>query len=153
MNLERRTILHPSERDFLARARVGHLATVNRGGTPSVVPVCFVMLEGQVYSAIDEKPKSVPPTELRRVRDLLASPRVALVVDEYDEDWARLAFVQLRGQADLIWPDHPDHDRAVGALRQKYPQYRTMNLAARPIIRIEVELTRSWAARSDRFTD
>ncbi|HWC29063.1 MAG TPA: F420-dependent protein, partial [Dehalococcoidia bacterium] len=55
------------------------------------------------------------------------NPNVQLLVDRYDEDWNRLAFVQLRGRAELLAPG-AEHAEALGALRAKYPQYASMSL-------------------------
>lgn len=130
---------------FVDGARVARLATVDEAGRPHVVPVCFAHVEGCVYVALDEKPKRTPPLRLRRVRNIRANPRVQLLVDHYDEDWSRLAFVQVRGHASLLEPG-AEHSRALAALRQKYTQYQSMALEARPVIKIEVDKIVSWSA-------
>jgi PPOX class probable F420-dependent enzyme len=119
--------LTPGLEAFVRDARVARLATVDQQGRPHVVPVCFVYTDGLVYSVLDAKPKRVPATSLRRVRNLLVNPDVQLLVDRYDEDWNRLAFVQLRGRAELLAPG-AEHAEALGALRAKYPQYASMSL-------------------------
>jgi PPOX class probable F420-dependent enzyme len=133
-------------RRFVAEARVGRLATVSGDGAPHVVPVCFALDGDDVYVALDEKPKRVAPERLRRVRNILANPRVQLLVDLYDEDWSRLAFVQADGRGELLQPDPARHARAIALLRAKYSQYREMALEARPVIAIAVERWRSWSA-------
>jgi len=133
-------------RRFVAEARVGRLATVSADGAPHIVPVCFALDGDDVYVALDEKPKRVAPERLRRVRNIVANPRVQLLVDLYDEDWSRLAFVQADGRAELLQPDAARHARAIALLRAKYPQYREMALEARPVIAIAVERWRSWSA-------
>jgi PPOX class probable F420-dependent enzyme len=134
----------------IARARVGYLATSD-GSTPSVVPVCFVLIGETLYQAIDGKPKAVDPGRLRRVRNVRANPRAALLIDHYVEDWRRLWYVLLRGKARVI--DHgPEQRRAVTALRKKYPQYRTI-LPLAPdalVIAIDVGRLRHWQASSAR---
>ncbi len=87
-------------RAFIQRASVGRLATVDAGGAPHVIPICFVLLDGRVYSVIDEKPKRT--TRLQRLRNLEANPRVALVIDRYSDDWSQLAWVMMRGLAEII---------------------------------------------------
>lgn len=130
-------------RDFVAAARVGHLATVDGRGRPHVVPFCFV-LEGDIaYSVLDEKPKTVPVEELRRVKNILARPDVQFVVDVYDEDWSCLAFVQLRGRARLLTTGE-EHSRALSVLRDKYPQYVAMKLEVRPVIAIDLAGYVAW---------
>ena len=130
-------------RHFVAGARVARLATASADGAPHVVPVCFVLAAGLVYIALDEKPKRVAPRRLRRVRNIAANPRVQLLVDRYDEDWSRLAFVQLSGSAALM-EGGAEHSDALALLRAKYPQYREMALEKRPVIRVVVEGVASW---------
>ena len=132
--------------DYLATHRVGHLATVTAAGHPSVVPICYVVDRQAIYSALDEKPKQVAPEALQRVRNLRAHPDVALIVDDYAEDWAQLAYLLVHGRADLLQPGAPDHSAAVALLRAKYPQYQTMTIEAQPIIRIRPTRSTFWAA-------
>src|ERR1700730_15783449 len=132
------------------RARVGHLATSD-GSTPSVVPVCFILVGETLYQAIDGKPKSVDPGRLRRVRNVRANPRAALLIDHYVEDWRRLWYVLLRGKARII--DHgAEHRRAHAALTKKYPQHRrTVPLAPDAlVIAIDVQRLQLWRASSTR---
>jgi nitroimidazol reductase NimA-like FMN-containing flavoprotein (pyridoxamine 5'-phosphate oxidase superfamily) len=44
-------------RRLVLPAPVGRLATVRSNGHPHVVPVCFVITDDVVYSAVDDKPK------------------------------------------------------------------------------------------------
>ncbi len=128
----------------ITRARVAHFATSD-GKTPSVVPVCFVLLGETLYHAIDGKPKSVNPGQLRRVKNVRANPRAALLIDEYLEDWRRLWYVLLRGKARIV-DRGPEQERAILALRKKYPQYRTtVPLAADAlVIAIDVRRLQHW---------
>src|SRR5438105_1412566 len=102
----------------IARARVGHLATSD-GLTPSVVPVCFVLLGETLYQALDGKPKSAAPAQLRRVKNVRANPRAALLIDHYVEDWRRLWYVLLRGRPRVLkrWAEQR---RPMTALTRKY---------------------------------
>ena len=132
---------------FLRDRRIGHLATASASGQPSVVPVCYAVLEldGEpvVAIALDEKPKG-DPRALRRVRNIMERPEVALVVDDYDEDWRKLAWVHARGSATLLEAGDPRHAEAIAALRGKYAQYAAMRLEERPVILIRDLATRSW---------
>jgi PPOX class probable F420-dependent enzyme len=132
----------------ITRARVGHFATSD-GKTPSVVPVCFVLLGETLYQAIDGKPKSVNPGQLRRVKNVRANPRAALLIDEYLEDWRKLWYVLLRGKARIV-DRGPEQERAIAALRKKYPQYRTtVPLAADAlVIAIDVRRLQHWRSSS-----
>ena len=135
--------LSPDNEAFVREARVGRFATVDEEGRPHVVPVCFVYKTGRVYSLLDAKPKRVPPYQLRRVRNLLACPEVQLLIDRYEEDWSRLAYVQLRGVASLLESGR-EHAEALVLLRMKYAQYDDAALDAQPIIKIAVRAAIVW---------
>jgi coenzyme F420-0:L-glutamate ligase / coenzyme F420-1:gamma-L-glutamate ligase len=143
-------ILTPAQRDFLASARSAVLATIAPDGRPRLVPICLVLDERSplVYSELDEKPKEVAdPRRLARVRDVIRDPRVTLLADRWDEDWAGLAWLRCHGTAGLLEPvgeGAAEHRNAVAALRSKYPQYRTHDLAGRPMIRVNLEAATSW---------
>jgi len=134
-------MLSPREATFVERQRVAHLATADAEGRPHAVPVCFVYLGGRFYIPIDEKPKRTQ--RLRRLRNIEENPRAALVFDHYEEDWERLAYILVRGTASILG-ESQEHERAVAALRQKYPQYRSMELERRPLVRIEPEQAVGW---------
>ena len=143
-------ILTTPQRTFLATARRGVLATIAPDGRPRTVPICFV-LEGPepvLWTPIDDKPKrDDDPLALARVRDIEADPRVTVLVDRWDEDWARLAWLRATGTAALVLPGTPGHTPAIiAALRGKYPQYATHNLETRPLVRIELQRVTSWGA-------
>ena len=128
---------------LLAQAPVGHLATAAASGAPHVIPLCFTpSLEssgGQViYSALDQKPKRTALTRLRRVRNILENPQVALVVDHYEADWNRLWYLLITGRAELLL-EGDERDDAIGLLRQKYPQYREMDIDGNPVIKITLQ--------------
>lgn len=141
---------------FLVRQRVARLATADAAGTPHAVPVCFACSRDAIYIALDEKPKHVPPARLKRVRNIIENPSVALVADRYAEDWSLLAFVLVRGRADLLEPGAGEHAAAVRLLRGKYHQYETMPIEENPVISIRPERVASWgpleAPRNDEPT-
>ena len=138
---------HPAAA-FVAAQRLGHLATADASGQPHVIPVCFAVLHGTVYSALDAKPKRRPARTLRRVRNIAAQPRAAFLVDTYDEDWSRLGYVLVTGAARLVEPGAPEHEPALAALRLKYTQYRAMPLEAQPVIAVDPEHVSAWGAAS-----
>ncbi len=140
------TALDPEQIAFLVRQRVARLATASGAGEPHVVPVCFAYTPGGIYVALDEKPKDVPPARLKRVRNILENPDVALVADRYAEDWSLLAFVMVRGRAELLEGGAEEHAAAVRLLRGKYHQYERMRLEENPVIAIRSEGAASWGA-------
>lgn len=138
---------------FLVRSRVARLATADGAGEPHAIPVCFACPPGleSLYIALDEKPKKGSPTGLKRVRNILENPRVAFIVDRYDEDWSLLAYVLLRGRAELVEPEDEagEHDAAVRLLRGKYSQYERMRIEDNPVIAIRPERAASWGALNE----
>ena len=140
----KRATLTPSEAAFVEEQRVGRLATVSAAGNPHLVPVCYAFDGAAFYTPLDEKLKQVPDAELRRVRNIEENPRVALLVDRYEDDWSQLGYVLVRGTARLLRPENPTHEKALALLRERYPQYRSMNLKARALIAITPERVTSW---------
>jgi PPOX class probable F420-dependent enzyme len=128
-------------RDLLARAQVAHLAFLDEDDRPRVLPVTFALAGDAVWSAIDSKPKRT--AEPARVRRLRRRPEAALCVDAYDEDWSRLAWVQLLGRVDVL--EAADAAPGLDALIAKYPQYREQPPPG-PMLRLEVERALSWHA-------
>jgi PPOX class probable F420-dependent enzyme len=130
----------------LEEARVARLATLHAKRGPHIVPVCFTYDGKCFYTAIDQKPKRVAPERLARSRNIRAVPRVALLIDKYDEDWTQLWYILIRGNAKLIPKSaHKERAWAIRKLRAKYPQYAGRMLADdAPIIRITPERATSW---------
>ena len=136
-------MLSPREVVFVRAQRVARMATADAHGRPFAVPICFVYLKGCLYTPIDEKPKG--GRRLRRLRNIEANPQVAIVLDRYEDDWDRLAWVLIRGRASLVM-DRGEKAQAAAALRRKYEQYRSMALEQLPLIRVNPEQTASWGA-------
>jgi PPOX class probable F420-dependent enzyme len=145
-----------STRAFITDHRVARLATADREGRPAVVPICYVFDGASIYSPIDEKPKAVAASRLKRVRNVEANPHVSLIIDDYSEDWSELQWVLITGLAEIILPQlsADEHASAVALLRNKYPQYHSMAIDERMIIRITPTRIKRWGARSKgRITD
>src|SRR5262245_14435807 len=77
---------------FLADERRAHLATINPDGTPHVVPLSYVVLDGRVTFWTD--PQS------RKVANLRRDPRLTCLV-EAGLELAEFRAVQLAGRAEL----------------------------------------------------
>jgi PPOX class probable F420-dependent enzyme len=144
-------VLDPPELAFLIAARRAILATIDPEGRPRLVPVCFIVEAVaderlRLLTPLDDKPKSTDDKRtLARVRDIAARPAVSLLVERWDEDWTRLAWLRLYGEAALLEPGDVPGD-AVARLRSKYPQYATHDLESGPMIAIDVERATSWGA-------
>ena len=126
-------------RELLASERVARLAYVDEDDRPRVLPVTFAVANGAVWSAIDEKPKRSP--EPARLRYLRRRPEAALLVDVYDDDWSRLAWVQLLGRVEILPVDSAPE--AMEALARKYAQYAERTPPG-PLLRLSVERSRQW---------
>lgn len=139
-----RPAISKSVRKRLQSAHVARLATVDPEGRPHLVPICFAFDRLAFYTPLDRKSKRRPFDELRRVRNIKANPNVALLVDEYREDWRRLWYILVRGRARLLRSGA--HWRtAHRLLKRKYPQYRTGLLPANaPVIRIFPKRIVAW---------
>lgn len=130
-------------RAFVSEGRVGRLATASAEAAPHVIPVCYVLIGDVIYSVIDEKPKS--GRRLLRLRNIDQTSQAALVVDHYDDDWTHLAWVLLRGPARVI----PATPPALAALREKYPQYRSMSLDTAEMIELTITTWTAWRFSPD----
>ena len=155
-----RSTLTDAERAFLEPSRTAILATQGTDGRPRLVPICFTVAPDPdprgrlvLHSPIDEKPKAADdPHQLQRVQDLLILPEVTLLVDRWDEDWTKLAWLRLYGRGELLEPEPreaEEHAAAIARLRAKYLQYATHKLEGRPIIRLTIDRVRSWGAIED----
>lgn len=121
---------------LLERERVCRVATVGEDGTPHVVPVCHVVIEGKLYFGA--------ASDSQKVRNLATAPRVAVLVDIYSEDWDRLAGVVVQGTARLIRRG-PQFRSVRAHLYRKYPQYAT-DAALEEGSSVVVEVTPTRAA-------
>lgn len=126
-------------RTRFASAQVARLATVTPGGRPHVVPVTFALDGDTIYTAIDAKPKRGTP--LRRLANIAANPHVALLVDEYDDDWGRLWWVRADGLASV----EPTGPKVVSLLRDRYAQYREVEITG-PVIIVRIDRWVGWSA-------
>ena len=131
--------------ELLTLARVGHLATADENARPHVIPVCFSTDGRYIYSVLDQKPKRTALTRLRWVKNILANPQATLLVDHYEEDWGKLWYIMVSGQADLVM-EGQEQTNAISLLREKYGQYREMDIALNPVIKITPENIVSWGA-------
>ncbi len=131
---------------------VARLATAGPDGRPHLVPFTFALETGdsgagdgpgdRIYSAIDAKPKS--RTDLARLRNIRANPRVCVLADHYEDDWDRLWWVRGDGHATIL-DDPAAMAPALGLLAGRYRQYREQPPGG-PVISIRVDRWTGWAA-------
>ena len=135
-------------RERLAGARVARLATAAADGRPHVVPCTFAVLgEDTIVSAVDHKPKRT--TALRRLANIAANPRVAVLADHYEDDWDALWWARADGVARVLEPGAEPGLRAeaVRALAARYAPYRERPPAGALVV-VAVERWSGWSARS-----
>ncbi len=129
-------------RRLLGSARVARLATSTAEGRPHIVPVTFAVNGDWLYSVVDAKPKTT--RDLRRLANIRADGRVAVLADHYDEDWDSLWWVRADGDA-VILDDPAQLAGPVSLLASRYPQYREQPPPG-PVIAIAVHRWTGWAA-------
>jgi PPOX class probable F420-dependent enzyme len=129
--------------EALVTARVARLGTVDAAGAVRLVPVCFAVADGWVVSAVDHKSKRTG--QLRRLDDIAASGTATVLVDHYEEDWAQLWWVRIRGRAVVHRPGDTDSAPALDALLAKYAQYRERQPAG-AVWRVAMDEVRWWRA-------
>jgi PPOX class probable F420-dependent enzyme len=139
-----RTILTDFEIAFVQMQRVGRMATADVEGHPHIVPVCYAFDGARFYIPLDEKPKRVAESRLRRVRNIEARHEASLLIDQYDDDWSHLGYILVHGHAELLQPQASLHTQALVLLRERYIQYLTMELEKHSVIAITPDSVTSW---------
>ncbi len=129
-------------RHRIKTAMVARLATVGPDGRPHIVPITFAPADGSLYFAVDQKPKRT--TNLQRLRNIAANPRVSVLVDHYEDDWSSLWWVRVDGTARIV-EEGPEFDEAIALLTARYEQYRSSRPAG-PVVEIKVERMTGWSA-------
>jgi PPOX class probable F420-dependent enzyme len=144
-----------------AAARVARLATANANGRPHIVPMVFALAPGSdtgeadademrcgdtVYSAVDAKPKR--STSLRRLANIVANPRVAVLADHYEDDWHALWWVRADGTGRILDAQQPEGRDAIARLMARYPQYREQPPRG-PVLAIDIARWSGWSAAGD----
>jgi PPOX class probable F420-dependent enzyme len=128
---------------LIETARSAHLGLLDDDGRPRVLPITFALVDGAVWTAVDDKPKERPPEKIARVRWLRARPASAITVDHYDDDWTQLAWVQLIGDTTVM--DRAGNDRVLEALASRYDEYRR-HLPPGPLLRLVPSRALCWRA-------
>jgi PPOX class probable F420-dependent enzyme len=131
-------------RERFAAARVARLATADSQGQPHLVPVVFAVERDTVYVAVDHKPKRT--TALRRLANVRANPRVALLVDHYDdEDWTALWWVRADGTGQVVEASDTQAHHGVELLGRRYAQHLA-HPPTGPVLVVDVARWSGWAA-------
>jgi PPOX class probable F420-dependent enzyme len=133
---------------FIDGHRVARLATADRMGVPHVVPICYARRDDVLYFVVDDKPKRRGPRTLKRLANIEQNPRVAVLIDDYSEDWSQLAYLLLQLDATPVQAE-AEYATALSSLRERYPPYRAMPLrfATHPMVRMHIIGWHHWRAR------
>lgn len=133
--------LKKSEEKFLKHARVIRVATVGPGSMPHAVPVCPLLERGVIYFGTDKN--------TRKIKNLKGNPRIALVLDEYSEDWSYIRGVLVQGRAEVI-ESAAEFRRIRNLLYEKFQQYKKeaqLDQKDSVIVRVTPEKTVSWGLK------
>ena len=123
-------------RNIINKARVARLATADSECKPYLVPVVFVFDNDNdcYFIPVDEKTKQFKPENLKRIRNLQENPNIALLIDEYNEDWTKLYFIMVQGKGSILGGKKLDQnemlllEKAHKLLSRKYPQYQKVGV-------------------------
>lgn len=139
-------IIPPGVEEFIERARVARLATIDSEFKPHLVPVVFVFDGNHFFIPVDEKRKTSKPEKLKRIRNIQDNPNVTLLIDEYSEDWTKLAFVMIQGKASVATKEEGNIQvrEAYKKLMTKYLQYQKVGVGEMCII-ITPKKVASWS--------
>jgi len=125
-------LIDPPLKEYIEKARVARLATVDTEAFPHLVPVVFAFDTKNFFIPIDEKKKSVKPDRLKRLRNIENNPNVALLLDQYTEDWSQLNFVVIQGMAFILRKETSGDPFLFQNINKiltiKYPQYQKIGV-------------------------
>jgi PPOX class probable F420-dependent enzyme len=129
-------------RELVEAEPVARLGLLDDQGHPRVLPITFVAFQDAVWSAIDQKPKrsGAPPA---RIGFLRRRPQSTVTIDHYEDDWNRLAWVQLLGRTEVL--DVAGHEPALAALCARYLPYRAQPPGG-PLLRMVPDRALMWRA-------
>jgi PPOX class probable F420-dependent enzyme len=120
---------------IIDKARVARLATVDTECKPHVIPVVFVFDNDCYFIPIDAKTKRSRPERLKRAKNIQQNPNVALLIDEYNENWRKLYFIMIQGKASIIGGKKLEQqnellllEKAHKLLSDKYLQYQEIGI-------------------------
>jgi PPOX class probable F420-dependent enzyme len=134
---------------IVEKARVARLATVDSECKPHLIPVVFVFDNNCYFIPIDEKHKRSTPEKLRRTKNIRQNSNVVLLIDEYNEDWTKLYFIMIQGNASIIGGKKIEQnemvllEKAHRLLYEKYLQYEKIGVGGY-VIMIDPKKVISW---------
>jgi len=120
---------------LIKSAEIGYLATASPNLQPYVTPAVLIIERDTIYVPLDSKPKTVNYRQLKRVKNVLQNPKVAFLVEHYENDWSRLWFVMLTGFANLVIQNEDlNTNKEIRKVRslflEKYIQYNQVEIGS-----------------------
>ena len=132
---------------LIKNARIGYLGTTSSNMQPYATPVVFVLQNENVYVPLDQKPKTVNILELKRVKNIQHNSKVCFLVHHYDENWTKLWFVMITGNATLVNTRSETLKAKLKTIHNKflskYSQYNEISVG-NFYIRIRIDRTAYW---------
>ncbi len=122
-------------KDFVSEARVCRIATIRPNGEPHAIPVCPVF-DGHETVYVDIGKRYATAEGLR------ANDNIAVLIDEYFDDWSKLSGVLLRCRAEVA--EGEETERAWDMIRQKFPQYQPIGWSPRLTLALRIYDWRQW---------
>ena len=125
---------------IIDKARVARLATVDSEHKPHLIPVVFAFDNDSYFIPIDEKTKRSKPEKLKRTKNIQQNSDVALLIEEYNDDWTKLYFVMIQGTASIIGGKKLEQnelsllEKAHKLLIDKYLQYQKIGIGEYVIV-------------------
>jgi nitroimidazol reductase NimA-like FMN-containing flavoprotein (pyridoxamine 5'-phosphate oxidase superfamily) len=121
-------------KELIAKARVCRIATVRPSGEPHVIPVGPVFDGENLY--IDIGGGYVTAAAIA------SDPNVAVLFDEYLDDWNKLWGVLLRCRAEPV--EGEEQDSAWKLIRAKWPQHKEFGWEPRLTLALRIYDWRQW---------
>jgi nitroimidazol reductase NimA-like FMN-containing flavoprotein (pyridoxamine 5'-phosphate oxidase superfamily) len=120
---------------FIRLAPVCRIATARANGHPHAIPVCPAF-DGEATLYVDLTRHGASAKALRE------NPRVAVLIDEYDDDWSKLKAVILHCTAEEI--EGKELRGAWELFHEKFPQGAAIGWSARLTMALRINRWTEW---------
>ena len=122
-------------KEFVREAPVCRIATARADGQPHAIPVCPAF-DGEATLYVDLTRHGASAKALRE------NPRVAVLIDEYYDDWSKLKAVILHCHAEEVQGE--ELDRAWELFHEKFPQGAAIGWEARLTLALRINRWTEW---------
>lgn len=134
--------------ELIDSSQVARLAQLDNEQAVHAIPFVFARVGEMLYSPVDGKPKR--HAALSRLNWIEKHPQVTVLIDHYEDNWERLWWLRLYGEAVKVNSTDPHWDSATLGLKKKYPQYDRISMfnGEPTMLRINVARWKYWAAQA-----